>query len=90
MYFACTFICIHFLIYLLLIASAPLYKSFFGPGTTNATWSNVGGCRGTESSIFQCGFTTPVGCNNSYVAGVRCFGKDCCHKGHCRISMCHH
>ena len=55
-------------------ASTPFYNSFFGPGTATNTWSDVGGCRGTENNIFRCSFTTPVDCNSSNFAGVRCYG----------------
>ena len=56
-------------------ASIPFYNSFFGPGMAAITWSDVGGCRGSESAVTSCRFTTPVDCNSSYYAGVRCFGK---------------
>eukprot|EP00731_Ephydatia_muelleri_P022267 Em0014g858a len=56
-------------------AYSPFYNSFFGSGIATITWSDVGGCRGSEGSLFQCSFTTPVKCNSSHFAGVRCF--DC-------------
>ena len=56
-------------------AYSPFYNSFFGSGIATITWSDVGGCRGSEGSLFQCSFTTPVKCNSSHFAGVRCFGK---------------
>ncbi|KAL5474645.1 hypothetical protein EMCRGX_G026626 [Ephydatia muelleri] len=56
-------------------AYSPFYNSFFGSGMAAITWSDIGGCRGSEGSLFLCSFTTPVKCNSSHFAGVRCF--DC-------------
>eukprot|EP00731_Ephydatia_muelleri_P022263 Em0014g854a len=69
-------------------ASIPFYNSFFGPGMAAITWSDVGGCRGSESAVTSCRFTTPVDCNSSYYAGVRCF--DCISPGYflCKNEKC--
>ena len=70
------------------LVSAPFFDSFFGPGTAETVWNNVGGCRGTESSIFDCSYTTPVICNGSCLAGVRCYGKDTAHAYACALLSC--
>eukprot|EP00731_Ephydatia_muelleri_P034824 Em0080g5a len=69
-------------------ASVPFYNSFFGSGMAAITWSDVGGCRGSEGSLFECSFTTPVNCNSSHVAGVRCFNCEAPTKYLCKNSHC--
>ena len=52
--------------------------SYYGAGSASFSWSDVGGCRGNESIITACAFTTPVlSCYSTNHAGVSCYSKLC-------------
>ncbi|KAL5491262.1 hypothetical protein EMCRGX_G016515 [Ephydatia muelleri] len=47
--------------------------SYYGAGSASSYWTDVGGCRGNESKITACKYTTPVLCYSTNHAGVSCY-----------------
>ena len=55
-----------------------LSGSYYGPGSASTYCTTVGGCRGNESIITACAFTTRVpSCYSTNHAGVSCYSKLC-------------
>ena len=53
------------------IGAAPLTNAAFGPGTGAIVLDNTN-CRGNETSLTSCPYSTPNGNTHSQDAGVRC------------------
>ena len=66
--------------------------SYYGAGSALYTWTDVGSCRGNESKITACKYTTPVlACYSTNHAGVSCYSTLCLSLTECnRRSDCTH
>ena len=62
------------LIFMLFSGGQALTGSYYWSGYTSVTWSDVGGCTGSENVISACSGSTPVITCSSY-AGASCYSE---------------